>query len=66
MDHPERHHHGDAGDSGTDAWREEEMKAVIIFLIALIVLLDVGLCMADDPYQDDDEKSWSGLLEEDE
>ncbi len=43
------------------------MKAVILFFVLLIVLLDVGLCMADDPYQgddDDDEKSWSGLLED--
>ncbi len=40
------------------------MKAVIIMAAVMIVLLEIGLCMADDP--DDDEKAWSGLPEEDE
>ncbi len=43
------------------------MKAVIIFFVLLIALLDWGLCALSDPYDDDDdEKVLSGLMEEDE
>ncbi len=44
------------------------MKAVIIFFVLLIILLDWSLCAIDDPYkgENDDEKVRSGLPEEDE